>query len=312
MTMSTSSKLGLVLAASVLAMPLGGCATARHFLAHLVDHKPAARMAEAKPVYMGAADIPAETPTDRLYAAAAAKIEARDYGAALDLLQFARDASPEDARVLNAMGVIYDKLGRFDLSDRYYALALAAEPGSRVVAANVRYSEILRAAAATPRSAALIGAPVLQLAQQEREQAPAPPQGPLRATSGLRQIAAAGQPLQVGLRIAVGTGTVRRSEPLIAGYSLALINATGRSNAAQPARLYLAQAGWSLASADGAAPAQARSEIRFAPRNQTVAEVLARTLPFKVALTACPNECAFQLVLGRDAPTSLAGAGRVG
>jgi hypothetical protein len=100
---------------------------------------------------------------------------------------------------------------------------------------------------------------------------------------------------------------VRRSVPLVAGNALALVNASGRAYAAQPARLYLAQAGWSLAAADIAGPVQARSEIRYTARNQVVAEALARTLPFKVALTACPGECAFQLVLGRDAPASLTG-----
>ena len=305
--MKLSPKIRAALIAPALMIPLSGCASAGHFLARLVGYKPAAHMAEARPLYRGAADMPADTPTDRLYQAAAGKIEARDYGAALDLLQFAKEASPNDVRVLNALGVVYDKLGRFDLSDRYYTLALAAEPSSPIVAANMRYSGVMRQAMSIQRSERLLSPPVIELAMQEEDHAPSAPQGPLRALSGLRQIQPAGQPIQTGIRLAVATGTVRRSTPLVTGPALALVNATGRSYAAQPARLYLAQAGWSLAALDTAGPMQARSEIRFTARNQAAAEALARTLPFKVALAACSNECAFQLVLGRDAPAKFSG-----
>ena len=50
---------------------------------------------------------------DSYYASATAAIGRRDYAEALELLQAARErASPDDVRVLNAFGVIYDKLGR--------------------------------------------------------------------------------------------------------------------------------------------------------------------------------------------------------
>ncbi|MGH6966479.1 MAG: hypothetical protein ACREE0_18515, partial [Phenylobacterium sp.] len=59
--------------------------------------------------------------SDGYYTGAVAAISRRDYAAALDLLQAARARNPRDVRVLNAFGVVYDKLGRFDLSARYYA-----------------------------------------------------------------------------------------------------------------------------------------------------------------------------------------------
>jgi hypothetical protein len=51
---------------------------------------------------------------------------------------------PNDPRVLNGLGVAYDWLGRFDLSTRYYDLANAADPGSKIVALNRRYSLMLQ------------------------------------------------------------------------------------------------------------------------------------------------------------------------
>jgi hypothetical protein len=55
-----------------------------------------------------------------------------------------RPAIPVTLRSLNALGVVYDKLGRFDLSARYYAQARAIDPNSQVVAANVSYSNALQ------------------------------------------------------------------------------------------------------------------------------------------------------------------------
>ena len=81
---------------------------------------------------------------NRLYGRAADAIRARDYATALDLLQIAAAAAPGDVRVLNAQGVVYDALGRFDLSGRYYARALQADPNSAIVANNIAYSARLR------------------------------------------------------------------------------------------------------------------------------------------------------------------------
>lgn len=84
------------------------------------------------------------TPDDALYRSAAAAIGDRDYLRALDYLQAAREKQPQDVRVLNAFGVVYDKLGRFDLSSRYYAQAKALDPKSTIVAGNIAYSQLLQ------------------------------------------------------------------------------------------------------------------------------------------------------------------------
>lgn len=118
--------------ALIVAAALGaaGCAAA-----------PKAEWAKVKDVRIGASEA---TTADGYYAGASAAIMARDYGRALDLLQLARRGRENDIRILNAFGVVYDKLGRFDLSARYYSLALAIDPTSPVLKANFAYSQQLQ------------------------------------------------------------------------------------------------------------------------------------------------------------------------
>lgn len=122
-----------------LTLGLGACSHLPEF-ANLLRAKPVSTPAAMEPVGSGAAE-------NRLYADAVKAIYARNYGQAIALLQLAREGKADDARVLTAMAVVYDKLGRFDLSDRYYAQAEKADPGSRIVAMDEKYSMILRGAA---------------------------------------------------------------------------------------------------------------------------------------------------------------------
>jgi Flp pilus assembly protein TadD len=55
---------------------------------------------------------------DMLYESAVTAINDRDYGRALDYLQAAKAKDPRNVKALNALGVVYDKMGRFDLSAR--------------------------------------------------------------------------------------------------------------------------------------------------------------------------------------------------
>jgi Flp pilus assembly protein TadD len=109
-------------------------------------------VADVRPVQSQAAPI---TRLDGYYGSAVAAIERRDYARALVALQEARALNPSDVRVLNAFGVVYDKLGRFDLSARYYGQARALDANSPVVAANMAYSAVLSGgpAPADPRLA---------------------------------------------------------------------------------------------------------------------------------------------------------------
>lgn len=137
---------------STAALGLAACSHLPEF-ASLLRAKPLTTRADMSQVGPGAAE-------NRLYADAVKAINERNYGQAIALLQVARDAKPDDARVLTAMAVVYDKLGRFDLSDRYYAQAEKADPGSRIVAIDEKYSMILRGAAKAEESGvAMVQAP---------------------------------------------------------------------------------------------------------------------------------------------------------
>lgn len=94
------------------------------------------------------AQTSADTAVDGYYDEAAKAIERKDYASALDLLQAARLHKANDVRVLNAFGVVYDKLGRFDLSTRYYSQARALDPGSAIIANNMAYSLAMQERAA--------------------------------------------------------------------------------------------------------------------------------------------------------------------
>jgi hypothetical protein len=83
-------------------------------------------------------------PRDALYESAVSAINERDYGRALEYLQAAKAKDTRNVKALNALGVVYDKLGRFDLSARYYAQARTIEPDSKIIAENMGYSRVLQ------------------------------------------------------------------------------------------------------------------------------------------------------------------------
>lgn len=109
-------------------LSVGGCATS-------VQH-----WAKVTPITEGQQT----SATDAYYLAASSAIYRRDYAEALELLQLARDHQPNDVRVLNAFGVVYDKLGRFDLSARYYSQAKKLDPNSTIIGNNLAYSQRLQ------------------------------------------------------------------------------------------------------------------------------------------------------------------------
>lgn len=178
-----------VLASAVVLIAADGCADTR------TSSRPLQITAVTTP------SAPAASKADLYYASAVKAIDRRDYALALDMLQAAREQNPRDPRVLNAFGVVYDKLGRFDLSARYYAQAEAADPGSKVVAANQAYSAVLQGwtdggpAAPTPGAQALADAPPQASAQIVRvliSPAPAAQPTPMVALAGQATAPSAG------------------------------------------------------------------------------------------------------------------------
>jgi tetratricopeptide (TPR) repeat protein len=132
-----TSTIGPVLAACMAGVTAAGCLALPY---------------GGRPVKLTAVHTPSAPASklDLYYARAVRAIDARDYAQALDDLQTARALAPEDVRVINAFGVVYDKLGRFDLSGRYYAQAKALDPTSKIVDNNLAYSERLQGLAHEP------------------------------------------------------------------------------------------------------------------------------------------------------------------
>ena len=140
MTPLRTVRLGLICG---LGLSLSACALLpkdRPSWLAFLPHAPPRVSVRAIPAAVGPT-LPAD---EGLYRDAASAINQRDYATALDLLEAARDRDPRDPRVLNAFGVVYDKLGRFDLSTEYYAQAETLDPGSPIVANNHAYSLLLQ------------------------------------------------------------------------------------------------------------------------------------------------------------------------
>jgi hypothetical protein len=117
---------------------------------------------------VNASALSQQTPSakvDVLYAQGREALIAGDLASALELFHGARRAGPEDVRVLNGLAVIYDRLGRFDLSANYYDRARDLDPGSPVLQANLALSNDMRARQAQPTSR--------QVAQRAAEMVPA-------------------------------------------------------------------------------------------------------------------------------------------
>jgi tetratricopeptide (TPR) repeat protein len=276
------------LARSVLALALAGglasCASLPERLAwlprHLLPHH--APVLKVTPVET---QLASTVPTDEgFYQDAKEAIEARDYASALDLLEAAKDRKQDDVRVLNAFGVVYDSLGRFDVATRYYAQALKLDPTSPIVAQNEAYSAMLQKTQAgeVPKGLALA---VPKYSAHD---------GPQLAVAGPKVLVIQGGAVRGGLSL---------EKPVLTGHPLVLVDATGHPGVAEPLRLALADRGWTAPkAAERSAAPQPRSEIRYAREARLAAAALARTLPGEVELAACDNGCqGVQLILGADA-----------
>lgn len=279
-----------------LSVALGGCS--------LLTWGSADRTIAPRPVSISAASPLSNG--DAYYDRAVWAISRRDYALALDLLQRARARNASDIRVLNAFGVVYDKLGRFDLSARYYAQALQLDPASRVVAENLAYSDQLQGH----------GAATVALAHQTdaRPSIPAmeaPAIAPAIAVSPPPVVNASAAPVAVAVPGPAPTTPTRSAalaeprSPALLGRPLDIENASGRPALAQAMHRHLASRGWTppRLSRNPASP-QARTVICFPESRRTVALALSRTLPGPVRLSPCATPCeGMRLTLGADART---------
>jgi hypothetical protein len=274
-------KTAVALAVAGLAGGLGGCAQTSKLLSFLHIGRSEQPKLAIRPV-----ETPVDTsqivPEDRVYNQAKAAIEARDYATALELLQIARQRAPNDGRLLNAMGVVYDKLGRFDLSRRYYEQALALQPNSPTVLANLEYSSKLQAYSTLLQEEARVAT----TATPSPKSVPTPSPTPAPA-----------------FRLAEApAGAVSIVEPAILGSPIRLVDASGRASLAGGVRRHLVANGWSV---DAAASRQVAANVTlivYKVQDLRVAEALAHTLPFRTSLQACDSGCSgISLVVGANA-----------
>jgi hypothetical protein len=301
---------GRLALAAVLMLSTGACALLphRHHWVKMTPVPPAPAQQQA------AAD-------EAYYQDATRAITNREYGRALELLQAARARKADDVRVINAFAVVYDKLGRFDLSARYYAQAEALDPGSPILAQNLAYSALLQARSVAPFTPALAQAAPVTVAPTTAVALAAPPAAvtlaaslaaPVLTPAPVRQQFASSSPGVLTIGPTSGLSLARTSTPSvivlaarapgITGRPLAVINASGRPGAAEPVRTELARLGWSAPrSYAGEAPVQPKTTIVYPQSSLLAARALARTLPIEVQLVACKDGCeGLRLIVGAD------------
>ena len=209
------------------------------------------------------------------YASARAAIDRKDYGTALEWLQRARLEVATDVRIYNALGVIYDKLGRFDLSQKYYEHALTLDPSSDIVQRNVAYSTQLQTKRASlPDNMQALEVAVVKIS-------PAASGALLENHAPDLQLAPAGRR---GLTIA---------------------NATGDAAIVHKARSLLKGLGWRPGSAAAlSAPKSQATTVHYRSDFQKCAVALSRTLPGHPKTVADESSVdGLMLVLGSDVRT---------
>jgi tetratricopeptide (TPR) repeat protein len=273
-------------ALALVAVSLGACALAPHGLKRHAKWAPTSMITTPQDL----------APADGYYYSAKAAIDRRDYAMALDLLQAARSRRPDDVRVLNAFGVVYDKLGRFDLSERYYAQAASLDAGSTIVASNLAYSRELQGLASAEVARPLFAS----------SQLPARPLAPPKATPPAFEL------VNGPALIATGPNLLRLRLPVSAqptlkiaaqtGSKLTFVNASGAAGGAELVRVALAARGWTVPSTSvPAAPARRFTTIEYAKADSELAFSLARTLPRPARLIDCGGDCTgVRLEVGMD------------
>lgn len=218
--------------------------------------------------------LPATEPSD--YDLALQAIDRGDYATALSMLQIARAHEPDDVRILNAFGVVYDKLGRFDLSARYYAQALKGAPNSAIILSNQKYSLSLK------QQSEFISNLISEKSVKKQ-------QNTTEIIELDRPVDDSNRPLNSNSTIAYGKG-------------VNIVNSSGNQDRADFLRQRLQSLGWSVPDSLADPAAVAHKTTIFYPRGRRIiAQVLALTLYGRPALVDCVNRCStISLTLGSD------------
>jgi hypothetical protein len=271
----------------------------------------ASKSVEIRPV--GAAS---PVTADEAYAEAKRQLERGNIGLAIDGFRKAVRRSPESVDAMNGLAVAYDRLGRFDLSRRFYELALAAQPSNAKVRNNLAISLKMQGrneeAAALRAESTGVQVAVTLAPLPAREPAAVVRDGPRLERLSTQEIVLVtiGGPsreIQITLDDPAPRASAPQISPPVAATTrakpsgLLVMNAVGRRGQAKRLRHYLAGVGWREVAVGDSKQRLVRSVILFPRGERASAEHLANTLPFRPRIAQSTRSARLILVLGRNA-----------
>jgi hypothetical protein len=248
-----------------------------------------------------------------------------NYGLGIETYRRYLSANPEDARAVEGLAIAYDRLQRFDLSDRYFQQALALAPRDPEIYA--AYGQSLRAQG-KDFDADLLDVDMRAMLAQDAPDAgiaAATPSTPVIAASqAILPVAATGAAAPrarldrssagevrlvlppEGNAASYGTAArepVRATPPPVPPASLPtrIVNAAGRQGIARKIQVFLGRRGWSRLDTGDNAVRLDESRIVFPVGSSDAARRLARALPFRTRLYPSSRANRVQLLVGANA-----------
>jgi tetratricopeptide (TPR) repeat protein len=246
-----------------------------------------------------------------------AKLQFRlgNFALAIDQFRKAARQSPENVDAYNGLAASYDRLGRFDLSRRYYEQALALAPEDPKVRHNFavslrmqgRLGEAL-AFEAEMDGGHRQGSESASIAIGLVPTSPAPAVKNLPAAvrqEGLERISihevtlVTKMPAQSAKAAAAERIQIAPLEEISLGKtSLRVMNAVGRKGQAARMRAYLGNKGWGKVAVGDAADRRNKSVILYPVGCEASARLLAGHLPFKTPVRVSEKATRIVLLLG--------------
>ena len=258
-------------------------------------------------------------------------LDQADYGLAIDEYRKVLRDTPDSAAAIQGLAICYDRLQRFDLSDRYFQEALALSPRDQGV--YLAYAASLRSQGRTDDAANLSADMQSMLAANESLPNTRTPVAMPAFTRSVDTAVLALPPAPAEIADPAATGTegsylerVSLSEvrlvtypkptpshtvtidisrlmaaPLKAPRATKIVNAVGKAGIAARYRRYLLARGWVALDKGDAAFRLASSKVLFPPANQSEALRLVRALPFPATAVPMPKADRILVLIGRDA-----------
>jgi len=268
----------------------------------------------------------APTPLNTRIAEARGLLAVGSVGLALESFRLALRDDPRNIDALTGLASCYDRMGRFDLSRRYYEQALALQPTGKPVLAALAGSldaqgksseaQSVRAEMTAPPPVAQIGKITVELpaprpvdppvaAVAIAKPSPRLADGPRLERMSLGEVALITTPQPQWKPVVVArtlASTTVRFVPIPAQPAvvrLRLLNAARQQGLAARTRSVLASRGWRDVVIGDADRTRDRSLVLYSEATAEHAQQLARRLGFALARDARPG--ALTILLGRDA-----------